>query len=602
MTFRSSLASLLAFVVASSSALAAPSKVEVVTLPAGGHQLHVDGKPFFIHGAGGDYSREVLRDIGGNAFRTWGADNLQRELDEAQKLGLKVVAGIWLGHERHGFKYADQAQCDAQFARAVEAVMKNKDHPALLAWAVGNEMDGYEKDGGKDIIWREVERIAKFIKQTDPNHPTMTVVAEMLPARLKKINEMCPSVDIIGVNTYGGAPSFPTRYREMGGTKPYVITEFGPPGTWEIDKNDWGAVVEPTSTEKAAFYRRAYKEGILAEKDKLCLGSFVFAWGNKQEATATWFGMFLQDGSRTGSVDVMQEMWTGKKPANLVPVIDELKVASQRVKKGDTITVKLSARDPENDPLKAEWSLSEEAQVYGVGGDAEPIPMTVKDAVKRGDVNSAEVTMPDHPGRYRLFVTVRDNHGGAATANVSLFIEGKVEAGKERLAAAPDGFPFVLFGEGQKGLPYVWSGWMGKADAIAMDEKSTDNPKEGKECMKVEFKSADNFGGIVWQSPANDWGDAPGGYDLTGAKKLTFWARGAAGGEKVEFKFGVLGKEKAFPDTASGAIVETLTTEWKQYEIPLDGKDLRRIKTGFVWVVGNPGKPVTFYLDEVKYE
>ena len=26
----------------------------------------------------------------------------------------------------------------------------------------------------------------------------------------------------------------PDRYREQGGTKPIVFTEFGPPGTWEI--------------------------------------------------------------------------------------------------------------------------------------------------------------------------------------------------------------------------------------------------------------------------------------------------------------------------------------------------------------------------------
>ncbi|MFT3785429.1 MAG: glycoside hydrolase family 2 TIM barrel-domain containing protein [Tepidisphaeraceae bacterium] len=593
---------LAALSIAAMSSVACADAAKVALVHSGdSYSLTVDGQPFFVQGAGGDYSRQVLKDIGGNAFRTWGADNLDDQLDEAHKLGLKVVVGIWLGHERHKFNYSDPAQVQAQFEKAQLAILKYKDHPAVLAWGIGNEMDGYKDDGGNPKIWAAVEQIAAFAKKHDPNHPTMTVVAEILPKRVANINTLCPSIDIVGINSYGGCPSLPQRYRAAGGVKPYIVTEFGPPGTWEIPKNDWKAVVEPTSTEKAVFYRKAYEGGVLAEKNKLCLGSFVFAWGNKQEATATWFGMFLPDGSRTAAVDTMQELWSGKAPANRTPVIEALSVPSQRLKPGQTLSATLNASDPESDALTTEWQLSEEAPVYGVGGDVEEAPSLVKGAVTRSDVKSADVAIPNHPGRYRLFVTVRDTHGGAATANVSLLAEGKEEPGKERLAVAAE-LPLVLFGEGQKGLPYVWSGWMGKIEAIKQDEKSTDNPQAGKECMKVTFDSADNFGGIVWQAPANDWGDQPGGFDLTGAKKLTFWARGNEGGEKVDFKFGIIGKEKPFPDTASGATSVTLEKDWKQYEIDLAGKDLRRIKTGFVWAVGNPGKPVTFYLDEVKYE
>src|SRR4051812_34637232 len=79
-----------------------------------GYRLEVDGHPFFIKGAGGDGPKQLLRDIGGNAFRTWGADHIEKQLDEAQRLGLKVLVGIWLGHERHGFNYSDPAQVTAQ--------------------------------------------------------------------------------------------------------------------------------------------------------------------------------------------------------------------------------------------------------------------------------------------------------------------------------------------------------------------------------------------------------------------------------------------------------------------------------------------------------
>ncbi len=144
---------------------------------------------------------------------------------------------------------------------------------------------------------------------------------------------------------------------------------------------------------------------------------------------------------------------------------------------------------------------------------------------------------------------------------------------------------------------------MGNAAAIKMDANSETNPHSGKTCIKVEYTAKDNWGGVVWQSPANDWGDAPGGYDLTGAKKLTFWARGEKGGEVVNFSFGIIGKDKPFSDTASNQLEKVrLTDEWSQFTLYLKGQDLSRIKTAFVWSLAGKGEPITFYLDDIKYE
>jgi hypothetical protein len=563
------------------------------------HTLLVDGQPFFIDGVGGGGPKDLLKQVGGNAFRTWGADELGKELDEAQTLGLKVACGIWLEHERHGFSYSDPAFIKKQFDRAKAVIEKYKDHPAVLCWSIGNEMEGY-KEGDDPRIWNAVEAIARMAKEVDPKHPTMTVIAEIGGNKVKAVHQYCPSIDILGINSYAGASSIGTRYRAQKGTKPYVITEFGPVGTWEVGKTDWDAVPEPTSTQKGGMYKSSYEKGVLAEKDKLCLGSFAFTWGAKQEATSTWFGMLLPDNSRVAAVDVMQELWTGKPPTNRVPTIEPIKVETDRPTTGQTLHASINGVDPEGAPLTAEWMLREEVEKLGEGGDAEAVPAEVKGAIVSSDAKGAEVKMPDKPGRYRLSVVIRDDHKGAATANIPLFIAGEVASGPRFAPKAH--LPLKLYSDEQDKPPFIPSGWMGKADAIVMDEKSTDKPKAGATCLKCEFKSPTNFGGVVWQSPANDWGDADGGLDLTGAKKLTWWARGAAGGEKVEFKFGILEKAKPFFDTANGATVITLTPEWKQYSIDLSGKDLRRIKTGFVWVVGDPGNPVTFYLDDVKYE
>ena len=108
---------------------------------------------------------------------------------------------------------------------------------------------------------------------------------------------------------------------------------------------------------------------------------------------------------------------------------------------------------------------------------------------------------------------------------------------------------------------------------------------------------------MVWQNPAGDWGDRGGGYDLTGAKKLTFWARGENGGEAVAFEFGTLAKPKKFFDTGKGKLEKVaLTKEWTRYEIDVSAQDLTRIKTGFVWTLASPGTPVTFYLDDIRWE
>jgi len=163
--------------------------------------------------------------------------------------------------------------------------------------------------------------------------------------------------------------------------------------------------------------------------------------------------------------------------------------------------------------------------------------------------------------------------------------------------------PFSIYAEAGDKLVYIPSGYMGDNGNIKMTDDDTSNPHSGKTDLKVQYTSGNGWGGVVWQSPANDWGDQPGGLDLTGAKKLTFWARGEKGGEKVSFSFGLLGADKKYHDTAKGEVKDAeLTKEWKEFTIDLAGKDLSCIKTGFCWVLGAKGDPITFYLDDVKYE
>ena len=150
---------------------------------------------------------------------------------------------------------------------------------------------------------------------------------------------------------------------------------------------------------------------------------------------------------------------------------------------------------------------------------------------------------------------------------------------------------------------FIASGWMGSTDAIEYDDCWKENPHSGASCIKVTFTDPKGWGGIVWQSPANNWGDEEGGIDLTGAKQLSFWARGDKGGEMAEFKMGVIGKNKPYWDTAKATLGQVkLGKDWKQYIIPLAGRDLSRVMSGFVFVVKGRPEPVVFYIDDIVYE
>lgn len=580
-----------------------------------GWQLLREGKPFAIKGAGGDWHLaddggrkhlELLVKAGGNSIRTWGVgEETKGLLDLAHELGLTVTVGLWLGHERHGFDYNDMDQVAEQLEKVREAVLAYKDHPAVLAWGVGNEMEGYEA-GDNAAIWSHVEACAAMIKRLDPNHPTMTVIAEIGGRKLESIHKLCPSIDMVGINTYAGAVSIPDRYAKSDITKPYVVTEFGPAGTWEVGANAFGAPVEQTSTDKAPVYAKVYN-ALKADKHN-CMGSYAFLWGSKVEATTTWFGMFLPDGSKLAAVDAMTQAWSGKLPGDLCPKINSLAVKGEyEAKPGAEVTIALDAVDPEGKALEVQWLLYAESSEYFTGGDKMETPPSFPDLITSSSKTQCTVTLPDKKGIYRVYAVVKDSAGHAAVANVPLSAGQAPKAVAGSVADMTPGqavdLPVVVFEEGGQEVPWIPAGYMGNTGAIKMDMGWVKNPKAGVSCIKVFYQATDEWAGVVWQDPINDWGDRAGGYDLRGATALEFWARGEAGGEVISFGFGVLGADKKYPDSDAGELKNArLTDEWRKYRIEL-GKDvdLQRIKTGFYWSLAGQGKPVTFYLDDIRY-
>jgi hypothetical protein len=555
-----------------------------------GWQLIRGGEPYFIHGAGGDGPLDELAAAGANSIRTWGGD-VGTLLDDAHALGMTVTVGIWLGHERHGFDYTDKSQVKEQLERAREMVLKYKDHPALLLWGVGNEMEGFD-DGDNPTVWKAVNDVAAMIKELDPNHPTMTVTAFVHGGRIEFLHNRSPAIDIHGVNAYGGAQAVPEFLRNGGATKPFVLAEFGPVGPWEIPTTEWGAPYEQTSTEKAAFYAESYEKGI-TNAPGMALGAYAFLWGDKMEATETWFGMLLPDGAQTGAVDAMSEIWTGQPPANLAPTVERIEIGSTaEFDPGVEFDASTVITDPEGSDLDVRWALLPESGDYSTGGDFRPALEPVAGAILESREDGARVKLPNEPGAYRLFVYAYDDAGKAATANAPLLVRGEPTTR----------FPVVVYSEQFEQMPWVPSGFMGNVDDLSLDGGDTESAAVGEAGIRIQYSGRYGWAGIAWQHPANNWGDQQGGFDLSGATELELLARGEYGGETVSFGVGLLGNDTAYPDSGQAKIDNIkLTDQWQRFRIPLDDIDLTSIKTGFVVTVQGRRTPVTIYLDEIRY-
>lgn len=400
-----------------------PAKVELKK-EAGNFQLYKNGEPYFIKGAVGWDFLEELKNAGANSLRT-----SPKLLDEAHLLGFSVLVNLPVQAGRSGFDYNDEKAVKNQLERVKKIVEENKDHPAVLMWAVGNELDHIPGDLDYNLkMWDAVNDIAGMIKEIDPNHPVMTVVGYGKLEKIDDIKERCPNLDLLGVNAYAAVLNVPEWLREYGWNKPYVVTEWGPTGWWEVPRTKTGVVIEETSTEKAHVYRERYEKVILG--DLLCLGSYVFLWtSNRQERTHTWFNMF-HNNLKTETVETMQYMWSGKWPANRAPRIDALKInglnalANIEMEPGSINTAMVKVTDPENDELRFEWELLPEPEKFGAyAGQGEKKPVPVEEFIETTQKNAIRFKVPDETERnYRLFVYVYDDNGNIGVANIPFYV------------------------------------------------------------------------------------------------------------------------------------------------------------------------------------
>lgn len=406
-----------------------PIKVQLVK-QGDNYTLMRDNLPYTINGAGTEMNKiPSLAENGANSCRSWSTitDEYTADqfMDYAWEYGLTVTMGLDVKKERLGFDYNDSLAVKKQLDYLRSEVEKYKNHPALLVWGIGNELN---LNYSNPKVWDAVNDIAKMIHEIDPNHPTTTMLAGIKKEDVTEIEKRCPDLDFLSIQMYGDLPNLQLRIKESGYTGPYIVTEWGATGHWEVARTSWGAPIEQTSLEKAESYIKRYKLAI--ESDPLhCLGSYVFYWGQKQERTPTWYGLFTENGHPTETIDAMHKIWKKEWPANRAPRLDSIRLDGKSaydniiLQKSKKVPAKVFIHNYENDELTYFWELLRESTDLGVGGDYESRPEKLEGHIENLHSSGTTLIAPPDSGAYRLFVYVSDQYNKVATANIPFYVK-----------------------------------------------------------------------------------------------------------------------------------------------------------------------------------
>ena len=208
--------------------------------------------------------------------------------------------------------------------------------------------------------------------------------------------------------------------------------------------------------------------------------------------------------------------------------------------------------------------------------------------------------MPKEHGAIKVYVYVKDSYKNIGIGSTSIVVLDE-NAKNQKYLVPKVSLPFYVYKDGDND-PYTASAYMGNYKVMTVDTQHKTEVHSGKAALKIEYKQEYDWYGLGLVNPANDWGDILGGYNITGAKKLTFWAKANKKDVVATIGFGLIGKNKTFPDTAKKAIEVKLTTKWKQYSINTKRLDLSCIRSGFTLFSRGFKSDQIIYIDDVVFE
>lgn len=570
--------------------------------------LLVDGKPFEIKGVTFGYDKDVenyptyfkdLKFLGVNTIRIWATnEDTEKLLDAAQSYDIKVMMGIWMRHGRPGmedddsFNYLEDKQgMEDMYKNAVKTVERYKNHPAVLTWAVGNEVYlNIATDTEKEAYSKLLERVCSAIKKIDANHPVTSV--EAWTFGLNWWQKFVPSIDIYGLNSYGaGANYLAAELEKKGIDKPYIVTEFGVTGEWDIKAKKNGIEIEPSDKEKYDAIAIGYHNWI--KNKPACLGVYVFHYFSGNDFGSPWL-MTHHKGMFRPQYWAIREAYTGQKPINNIPVINKFLLPDTETKSGIWIPVTLEVSDIEKETLEISFYYNQRT-----GGRKRRNQINKLNF--RGNLaDGFEIQLPQENGAIKVYVNVKDTYNNLGIASNSIVVLDENVKNKKYLAAKTE-LPFYVYKDGDN-MPYTPTGYMGNYKAISVDLNNKEEVYTGKSSIKISYTSDHDWYGVGFVDPPNDWGEKPGGYEIKGAEKFSFWAKASKTNVTATIGFGLIGKDKPYPDSAKKSIVIKLNTKWKKYSLKVKKIDLDCIRSGLVLFSSSSGTPQDIYLDDIVFE
>ncbi len=390
---------------------------------AGGYELQRGGKPYQIKGVAGVQHLDLVRAKGGNSVRLYTANYADFLLDEAQRQNLTVMFGLWMKPPYEKFDYYDPQAVAEQQQEVYREVQRFKNHPALLMWNLGNELDNHT---GDFKVYQVVNETARMIHELDPNHPVTTTITDgqySIPA----IARLCPDIPVLTVNVFNKLAMYPARLSEAGWNGPFIVGECGGRGWWEAPLTSWNAPLDQSGSAKAASLKRGYEAAVTGQPGR-CLGAYALYWGNRFEQTDMWLSMFATRGEKTPLVDMVQYLWTRQEPSNQAPQVGAIRLANKldqadvALRPDTDYPASISATDPEGDSLRVHWAITPDVDEVHILPQNRTASETIAGAIREAHGLAARVHTPTKRGAYRLLAYVYDDKGSVTTNSFPFFV------------------------------------------------------------------------------------------------------------------------------------------------------------------------------------
>ena len=376
--------------------------------------LQVNGAPYVVKGmtygppqdAGDGYLRD-LKAMGANTIRIWGVDDAKTPglLDAASRNGMKVIVGHWLNQ---GADYVnDTGYKDSVKAEILARVNALKNNQGVLMWDLGNEVLLTMQDHGlsADVVEQRrvayaqfVDELAQAIHAADPNHPVTSTDA--WTGAWKYYGSYSLHLDLFALNSYGAIKTAKQDWIAGHYTKPYILTEGGPNGEWEVPNDANGVPTEPTDLQKATQY--ADNWNTLMSHTGVALGGTEFNYGLENDFGGVWLNVFTGGWHRLGYY-ALQRAWTGQTASNTPPEISSLTLGADSVPAGGKLTVSTNVSDPNGDPIR--YNLMYSDKYAGGGGGLRYTSFT---ETAPGQFTA---TAPATLGVWKVYVYAYDGHG-----------------------------------------------------------------------------------------------------------------------------------------------------------------------------------------------